>query len=137
MIESLKKTKCTSPEIAAEIIKGIIKSYEEHEQGKEHFYVLGLNNKNVIQYVDLVSIGTVSEAMVHPREVFRYAISKNVSSILIAHNHPSGDCTPSKEDIKTTERLVEAGKILGIPLMDHVIVGESYLSLREEGLIAE
>ena len=135
MIETLKKQKCSSPEIAAEIIRGILKSYEEHEQGKEHFYCIGLNNKNVIQYIDLVSIGTVSEAIIHPREVFRYAILKNVSSIIIAHNHPSGESQPSKEDIATTGRLVESGKLLGITVLDHVIVGDRYLSMKEENYI--
>jgi DNA repair protein RadC len=135
MIASLKKQHCDSPKIVATIIRNIIQSYEEHERDKEHFYVVGLNNKNVIQYIDLVSIGTINEAIVHPREVFRYAITKAVSSILVAHNHPSGVTTPSKEDITTTKRLIDAGNILGITVLDHVIVGDGFLSLKEEGQI--
>ena len=80
-------------------------------------------------------MGTVNEAIIHPREVFRYAILKNVSSIIIAHNHPSGECQPSKEDIAVTERLVESGKLLGIAVLDHVIVGDRYLSMKGEGYI--
>ena len=135
MIISSQKKKVNNPEMVADVISAIIKSYDEHEKNKEHFYSIGMNNKNVIQYIDLVSIGTVSETLVHPREVFVYAISKQVSSIIIAHNHPSGETHPSAEDISTTERLVESGKILGIPVIDHVIVGDGYCSLKESGHI--
>jgi DNA repair protein RadC len=137
MIESEKKVTVSSPEKMAQIIKSILESYEEHERDKEHFYVIGLNNRNVTQYIDLVSVGTVNESLVHPREVFRYAIMKNVSSIIMAHNHPSGDTAPSQQDIGTTKRIEEASKILGITLLDHIIVGEgfSYLSLKEAGYL--
>jgi len=135
MIQSKKKQKCSSPKIVFNIIKNIISTYDEFEQEKEHFYAIGLNNKNVIQYVDLVSIGTVSETLVHPREVFRMAIHKNVSGIVIAHNHPSGEIKPSKQDIATTERLKEAGNIIGISILDHVIVGDCYYSMVEEQII--
>jgi len=136
MIQSEKKVKCSSPKIVGNIIGEIIKSYDEFEQDKEHFYVIGMNIKNVIQYIDLVSIGTISEAIVHPREVFRMAIHKGVASILIAHNHPSGETHPSDQDIITTKRLREAGEILGISVLDHVIVAETnYRSLKEDGYL--
>ena len=130
-----ENTKIGSPEKAGQIIKAILESFDEYEQEKEHFWVLGLNTKNMIQYVDLVSIGTVSESLVHPREVFRYAILKNCSGIIIAHNHPSGSVVESKEDITITNRLVEASKIIGIKILDHIIVGDSIKSFKEHGLI--
>ncbi len=81
-------------------------------------------------------MGTISEALVHPREVFREAIREAGSSIIIAHNHPSGVLTPSREDIHTTKRIKEAGEIIGIELLDHLIITESsYLSLKEEGYL--
>ncbi|HRZ26506.1 MAG TPA: DNA repair protein RadC [Spirochaetota bacterium] len=103
---------------------------------KEKFMALVLNNKNRLIKKSLISLGTVSEAIVHPREVFREAIREGGSSIIIAHNHPSGVLTPSREDIRTTSRLAESGAILGIPLLDHVIVtSSSFLSMKEEGYI--
>lgn len=103
---------------------------------KEVLYILVLNNKNSIIKKAMVSMGTVSEAIVHPREVFHEAIRACGSSIVIVHNHPSGDVTPSKEDILTTERLIKAGEIIGIKVLDHVIVSDySYISMRDRGLM--
>jgi len=103
---------------------------------KEEFRVLILNNKNALLRKSVISVGTVSEAIVHPREVFRDAIREGGSGIIVAHNHPSGVTTPSMEDIHTTERIAEAGNLLGIPLLDHVILCDScYLSMKEEGFI--
>lgn len=101
---------------------------------KEKFMVLVVNNKNMLLKKALISMGTVSESIVHPREVFRDAIREGGSAIIIAHNHPSGVLSPSKEDLLTTKRIKEAGKIIGIPLLDHVIItNNSYLSLKENG----
>ncbi len=103
---------------------------------REEFRVLILNNKNHLLKKCLVSVGTISESIVHPREVFRDAIREGGSGIIIAHNHPSGVASPSREDIQTTARIAECGKIIGIPLMDHVIITDtSYLSMREEGYV--
>jgi DNA repair protein RadC len=103
---------------------------------REEFRVLILNNKNHLIKKSVVSVGTISEALVHPREVFREAIREAGSSIIIAHNHPSGVLTPSREDIHTTKRIKEAGEIIGIELLDHLIITESsYLSLKEEGYL--
>ncbi|MFC1671036.1 DNA repair protein RadC [Spirochaetota bacterium] len=105
---------------------------------KEEFRVIVLNNKNHLLKKSVISIGTVSEAIVHPREVFIDAIREGGSSIIVAHNHPSGVLTPSKEDLITTERIGEAGKIIGIPLLDHVIVtNSSYLSMKEGGYLSQ
>lgn len=103
---------------------------------REEFRVLVLNNKNHVIRKCVVSVGTISEAIVHPREVFREAIREAGSSIIIAHNHPSGVLTPSNEDIQTTKRIRESGEIIGIELLDHLIIGElSYLSMREAGYL--
>jgi DNA repair protein RadC len=103
---------------------------------REEFRVLVLNNKNGIIKNAVVSVGTISEAIVHPREVFRDAIREGGAGIIIAHNHPTGEDTPSSEDIKTTKRIAEAGKIIGIPLLDHlIIINTGYFSFKEKGLI--
>jgi DNA repair protein RadC len=103
---------------------------------REQFRVLVMNNKNILIKKSVVSIGTISEAIVHPREVFKEAIRESGSSIIVAHNHPSGEVNPSKEDISTTKRLSEAGRLIGIPLLDHVIVCDSsYYSMKENGYL--
>ena len=136
MIVTNKKVQVNSPEAIYRTIKGVMSSYDEFELDKEHFYTIGLNNRNVIQYVDLVSVGTINESIVHVRETFRYAILKGVSAIIVVHNHPSGELSPSKEDIQVSKRLTEAGKIIGIPLLDHIIVGDTgFNSLKENGFI--
>lgn len=103
---------------------------------RENFILLCIDNKNTIVGYSLISIGTVSEAVVHPREVFIPAIMTKASGVIVAHNHPSGSNLPSRQDIETTKRLVEAGKILGIPVVDHIIVGfydnyGNYYSMKE------
>ncbi len=102
----------------------------------EEFRVLILNNKNMLIKNCKVSVGTISEALVHPREIFRDAIREAGASIIIAHNHPSGVLVPSREDVSATVRIRDAGKIIGIELLDHVIIGgNSYLSMKEGGFI--
>lgn len=102
---------------------------------KEHFIILCLDtHSNLI--VEDVSVGILNASLVHPREVFKKAILNNSSHVVVAHNHPSGDPTPSQEDIATTKRLTEAGNILGISVVDHIIVTQkSYASFKEEGLL--
>ncbi|MDW7726869.1 MAG: DNA repair protein RadC [Candidatus Methanoperedens sp.] len=103
---------------------------------KEHFIALYLNTRNRVVKKEVISIGTLNANVVHPREVFRTAISVSAAHIIVAHNHPSGDPTPSKEDITITKKLVEAGKIIGIEVLDHVIIGdERYHSMKEAGVI--
>lgn len=99
---------------------------------REHFVVLHLDNKHVVVAMDTVSIGTVSTAPVHPREVFKSAIISNATAIIVGHNHPSGDLEPSQDDRALCERLRACGELLGIPLLDFLIVtGESYLAFSE------
>jgi DNA repair protein RadC len=103
---------------------------------KEEFWVLVLNKKNRLLKKCAVSIGTISETIVHPREVFRCAIREGGSGIIIAHNHPSGVILPSEEDISITERVAEAGEIIGIPLIDHIIISNNaFASMKEIGFI--
>lgn len=106
------------------------------DKAKEHFKLIILNPRNKIIAISTISIGTLNASLVHPREVFKEAIRHNAASVVLVHNHPSGDSDPSEEDIKITERLIEAGKILGIELLDHIIITKNgFKSLAEEGLL--
>ncbi|QSO50123.1 JAB domain-containing protein [Alicyclobacillus mengziensis] len=101
---------------------------------REHFIVMMLDTKRVVNAIHTASIGSLDATIVHPREVYKAAILANASAIICAHNHPSGDHRPSEEDRQVTKRLVEAGLILGIDMLDHLVIGESdYTSLRSEG----
>lgn len=105
-------------------------------KSKEYFNIILLNTKNIVQEVKNISIGSLNSSIVHPREVFIEAIKRSSASIILIHNHPSGDPKPSKEDINLTHRLLKAGDLLGINVLDHVIIGETnYYSMKEEGLI--
>lgn len=103
---------------------------------QEHFVCLFLNTKNQVIAQHTIFIGSLNSSIVHPREVFKEAIRRSSASIICLHNHPSGDPTPSKEDIEVTKRLISAGQIVGIDVLDHVIIGDGrFCSLREKGLI--
>ncbi|GGI10486.1 RadC family protein [Gottfriedia solisilvae] len=103
---------------------------------QEHFICLYLNTKNQIIARETIFKGSLNASIVHPREVFKEAFRRSASSIICLHNHPSGDPTPSREDIEVTKRLVECGKIIGIELLDHIIIGEhKYVSLKEKGYV--
>jgi len=101
---------------------------------QECFVVIALNTKNRVIEKHLVSLGTLNSSLVHPREVFRTLVQSNAAAWICCHNHPSGDPTPSAEDIKITKQLVGAGEVMGIKCLDHVIIGDRALSLREAGL---
>lgn len=119
----------SSPEDVFKLIKAKIKDYK-----KEHFYILALNTKNSV--ICEISVGTLNASLVHPREVFAEAIKNRANSIILVHNHPSGDLTPSEDDIKITKKLIEGGKILGIEVLDHIIITEnSYFSFKSKGLL--
>lgn len=102
-------------------------------QEREHFIALFLNTKNRVIDAHVVAIGTNGACPVHPREVFRPAIAAGAASVVVAHNHPSGDCSPSREDREVTERLSGAAALIGIELIDHVILGRGHTSLKERG----
>ncbi len=115
--------------------EGIIQRYLG-DADREHFVVLLLDRKNNVIGINTVAIGSLSATIVHPREVFKPAILANAAAVILAHNHPSGDPTPSPEDKATTRKLVEAGKILGIQVLDHIIVGdERAYSFADEGCL--
>ena len=103
---------------------------------REMFIVLAVNVRNKITGIHTVSVGSLDTSIVHPREVFKFAILANASSIIVAHNHPSGDTTPSSDDIELTKRLKQASEILAIDLLDHIVLGHDgqYLSFRDRGL---
>lgn len=101
---------------------------------QEHLVAMFLNTKNQIIHRETIFIGSLNASIVHPREIFREAVRRSAASVICAHNHPSGDPTPSQEDIHVTRRLVEAGKIMGIELLDHLIIGNNiFVSLKEKG----
>ncbi len=102
---------------------------------REHFLAVLLDTKNQLLGTELVSVGSLDTSLVHPREVFKAAVRRSASSVILAHNHPSGDPTPSSADVTCTRRLAEAGHVLGITVLDHVIIGHgSYVSFREHGI---
>lgn len=121
-----------SPEKVAKLAKGFLRMHEETE---EYMYMLCLNTKLLLTGIFEVSHGNVNSSVVGVREVFQKALLGNAVSIILIHNHPSGDCTPSREDITITKRLVEAGKIVGVEVLDHIIIGQQYCSLKEKGYI--
>ncbi|MED3791058.1 DNA repair protein RadC [Niallia alba] len=103
---------------------------------QEHFVVIGLNTKSEVLFKETVFIGSLNASIVHPRETFKHLIRRSCASAIVAHNHPSGQPDPSREDIEVTKRLSEAGKIIGIDILDHIIVGaQSYISLKEKGYL--
>ncbi|KMY52407.1 hypothetical protein AC625_17490 [Peribacillus loiseleuriae] len=103
---------------------------------QEHFITLYLNTKNQVLHKQTIFIGSLNASIVHPREVYKEAFRRSAASIICLHNHPSGDPSPSREDIEVTKRLVECGKIIGIELLDHIIIGEhKFVSLKEKGYL--
>jgi len=137
MLVKARKQTVTNPQTVQGVLSKVLNSENEVDRMKEHFWVIGLSTRNAIQYIDLVSLGTLNASLVHPREVFRFSILKAVSSIILSHNHPSGNAEPSEEDLKITRRLVEAGKIIGIEVLDHIVIGDrdSFYSFKERGII--
>lgn len=103
---------------------------------QEHFVCLYLNTKNQVLHKQTIFIGSLNASIVHPREVFKEALRRSAASVICLHNHPSGDPQPSREDIEVTKRLVESGKIIGIEVLDHLIIGENkFVSLKEKGYL--
>lgn len=120
-----------SPEDGANYVMEEMRSLRQ-----EHFVVLFLDTKNQVIHRQTIFIGSLNASIVHPREVFREAVKRSAASIIVIHNHPSGDPTPSKEDIHVTSRLVDSGKMIGIELLDHLIIGDrKFVSLKEKGYV--
>ena len=121
----------SSPKDAYEMIKEQLEGLD-----REQFIIACLNTKNEPTNISVVSVGTLNKAIVHPREVFKTAILSNAASIMAFHNHPSGETTPSQQDIQLTNRLYEAGELIGIKLLDHLIIGDgTFTSLKEKGYL--
>ena len=128
--ENLEGSRISSPSEVANSLEDL------RELAQETFCVLTLNTKGRLIRRHLISLGTVDSTLVHPREVFRPAITDGAKTIIVAHNHPSGETSPSAEDIQITRQLIRAGVHIGIPVSDHLIVGNGPpLSLRESGLV--
>ena len=121
----------TSPQRAAAIFMEQLRY-----RRKEHFMILLLNTKNHVISKEEISVGSLNASIVHPREIFNIPLRKSAASVILVHNHPSGDPSPSQEDLEVTRRLVEAGNILGIAIRDHLIIGDGcYFSFKEKGLL--
>ncbi len=111
----------------AQLLRPLVRGLE-----RESFHVFLLDGRHALKRRELVSLGTLSTSLVHPREVFRSAVREGAAAVICAHNHPSGDPEPSAEDVEITRRLRQAGDVLGVPLLDHIVLGEwSHVSLRE------
>ena len=129
VMEFRENEKLSTPQNAYRFLKAI----RLHEEEQENFIVLVLDVKNSVKAYYTVSIGLIDTSQSHSREVVRQAILSGASRIILAHNHPSGSTQPSSDDIKTTDAMVKAGKIIGIDILDHIIIGNGYYSFRETG----
>ena len=119
-----------TPEDVAGLVRGRLKGKK-----KEHFLVILLDTRSRLIKVAEISVGSLDGSIVHPREVFKEAISATAASVIFVHNHPSGDPTASEDDVRLTKRLAEVGEIVGIDVLDHIIIGDKkFLSLKQEGL---
>ena len=128
--ESDKKLPVKTPDEVVSLVRGRLRGKK-----KEHFLVLLLDTRGQLIKTSEISVGSLDTSIVHPREVFQEAISASAASVIFVHNHPSGDPEPSEDDIKLTERLAQAGDIVGIDVLDHIIVCDKrYLSLKSKGL---
>ena len=129
---SEERYKIRSPKDAAAYVMTDLSGLQQ-----EHFVALFLNVKNEVLHRQTIFIGGLNTTIVHPRELFKEAVRRSAASVIVMHNHPSGNPTPSEEDVLVTKRLVKAGEILGIQLLDHIIIGEyNFVSLKEKGYIS-
>ena len=129
------------PETVASLWRESVATAQWYDTEKEAFVVFLLDRKNRVKSWHMVSVGTIDTSLVHAREVFRAACVAAAASVIVAHQHPSGDPTPSAEDVKITKQLVAAGQVVGIPVLDHVVIGDhailppGYVSLRDKGYL--
>ncbi len=129
--EIKNQTAVTNSSISAELVRNQIEDFNI-----ENFIVLSFNSRNKLINAEISTVGTLTSSLVHPRETFKIAIRNHAAKIMIAHNHPSGEVSPSDDDLKITRRLVEAGKLIGIEVIDHVIVSQDdFYSFKDEGLL--
>ncbi|MGH1335132.1 MAG: JAB domain-containing protein [Aureispira sp.] len=120
------------------IMQTILLREQKIDQNKEHFWIIGLANNLQLLFVELIGLGTVNKVLINPMEVFSFALQKRAVKIMLCHNHPSGELKPSKDDKDTTDRMIQVGRIVGTPVLDHLIITErSYLSFNDIGLMEE
>lgn len=137
-ITEKEKVKILNSDDLFEIMLRILKRENKIDRDREHFWVIGLANNNRLLFIELVSKGTINQALVEPMEVFSFALQKRAVKIMLVHNHPSGELKPSDEDKDTTDRLIQVGIIVNTPVLDHIIISEkSYLSFQDTGLLDE
>ena len=128
--------KITTSKNAAKIFEKVLEMRQEEDKHKECFYTMGLNSNNTVIYIDLITMGTVNQGHVSIREVIRQAIIKNAVSIILCHNHPSGNYTPSSADKMFTNEVKKASEILELKVLDHLIIGkEGFYSFADEGIL--
>jgi DNA repair protein RadC len=131
-------TKIESPEDLYEIMQRILKREQKTDRDREHFWTISLNNANTVLNIELVSMGSVNTTIIEPMEVYSIPLQKRATRIILVHNHPAGTLKPSKSDKDTTNRLIQAGKILHIEVLDHIIITEeSFYSFTQSGLLEE
>jgi DNA repair protein RadC len=128
----------TFPKHAANVFHAVLKAESQLDAEKEHVWIMGMSGQNVIKYIELIALGSMQACTIHPREVFRFAVLKGTSGIILCHNHPSETIQPSDADITVTRRLRQAGDILGIHVLDHIIISneiDGYFSFNEKGIL--
>lgn len=130
MVKETTEFSVTSPSHVFDFCKDMQK------MAKESFQILTLNVRNIVINRHMIALGTLDSCLVHPREVFKECIMDSAAAFIAVHNHPSGDTTPSTEDLRITRTLVDAGKLLSINILDHVIIGNNSFSIRESGMVA-
>jgi DNA repair protein RadC len=131
-----KNIKINKADAAFEVLLSIRRNLEEFEFDKEYLYTIGLTRRNTIKYIDLVSVGCSTFTTGEPTEIFRMAIHRAANNIILAHNHPSGNLTPSDSDVKLTKKIKSCGEIINIKLLDHIIfANEGFYSFANEGYL--
>lgn len=133
-----EKIKILNSEDLFTVMQGILKREQKIDQDREHFWTISLNNAHQLLAVELIGLGTINSVLVKPMEVFSLPLQKRAVKLMLVHNHPSGTLIPSEADKDITDNLIQAGFILDVPIMDHMIIStESYYSFKDSGLLAE
>lgn len=135
-VREFTENRLSGPAEVAALWRETVAQAKQYDPEKEHFAAYILNSRNRVKSWQIVGQGIADACLIHPREVFRPAIVAAGSAVIVAHNHPSGDTRPSPEDLRVTRQLIETGKIIGIQVLDHVIIGDTFYSIREAGSVA-
>jgi DNA repair protein RadC len=135
-LSELEKIKLLNSEDIYHVMQRVLMRENKIERNKEHFWIIGLAQNNRILYIELISLGTIKSTLVEPMEVFSIALQKRTVKIILVHNHPSGSMKPSEEDKDITDKLIQVGLFLNIPVIDHLIINEkTYYSFDDNGVI--